>query len=240
MRMNRIELPPRLAAVAEYIPAGVCVTDIGTDHGYLPIFVIQTGRCPRAVAADVRPGPLSSARNHIREAGLEERIVVRLSDGLEGFGPEELECVVMAGMGGRLIARLLQKGFEQGKLSSCTALVLQPQSELDRVRKMVHRVGFSISREQMREEKEKRYTVLLAEPGQERYEPQEYIFGRKLFQARDPVFQKMLVEETQKLRTISIQLTAISDPSERVKKRLEEVEELLYLGERMLREWDAP
>lgn len=92
----------------------------------------------------------------------------------------------------------------------------------------------------MKEEKEKRYTVLLAEPGQERYEPQEYIFGRKLFQARDPVFHKMLVEETQKLRTISIQLTGMSDPSERVKKRLEEVEELLYLGERMLREWDAP
>lgn len=130
MRMNRIELPPRLAAVAEYIPAGVCVTDIGTDHGYLPIFVIQTGRCPRAAAADVRPGPLSSARNHIREAGLEERIVVRLSDGLEGFGPEELECVVMAGMGGRLMARLLQKALNRESSAAAPHWYCSPNRSL--------------------------------------------------------------------------------------------------------------
>ena len=81
---------------------------------------------------------------------------------------------------------------------------------------------------------------MLAEPGRESYDPREYIFGRKLFEARDPVFRKMLNEETRKLKTIAAQLAAMPGRSERVTKRQEEIEELLFLGERMLREWDAP
>ena len=120
---GRIELPPRLLAVAEYIPAGTCVVDIGTDHGYLPVSVVKSGRCPRAIAADVGEGPLASAERHIQEAGLTEYVKTRRSDGLDAFAPEELSCIVMAGMGGYLMAEILERAHGQQKLTLCLSLI---------------------------------------------------------------------------------------------------------------------
>ncbi len=234
---GRIELPPRLLAVAEYIPAGTCVVDIGTDHGYLPVFVVASGKCPRAIAADVGEGPLASAKRHIEEAGLTDRVETRLSDGLDAFCPEEVSCVVMAGMGGYLIAELLERSSCQGKLKSCAALVLQPQSETDRVRLMLHEIGFRLEAERMAEDRGKRYTVLLAVPGREKYRPEEYVYGRKLWQARDPVFFEALREDREKLSGI-IEGLSEKEESNRKTKRIQELKIRLEQAERMLAEWD--
>lgn len=236
---GRIDLPPRLAAVAEYIPAGEGVVDIGTDHAYLPISVISAGKCPWAVAADVNRGPLESAKKHIEEKGLAEQIRVRLSNGLDAFEAQELECVVMAGMGGHLMADLVQRAYETGKLTHYRTMVLQPQSEIFRVRQAVHQCGSRIVQEKMVEDRGKRYTILQVQPGQERYEPEEYEYGRKLFEARDSVFFTMLTEEIQKNKHILQGLEAQELVSEGIKSRIEAIRQRISREERMLAQWDV-
>lgn len=240
MRMSAIiELTPRLEQVAEYIPAGESVIDIGTDHAYLPLSVILSGKCPSAIAADVRPGPLEAARKHIQECQAEERVTVRLSNGLDAFLPEELECVVMAGMGGRLIAELITRAGNQGRLTCCHTLVLQPQSEPDRVRRALHETGWQIQKEAMIEDRGKFYVVMQALPGQECYSEEEYEYGRRLFELRDPVFYRVLTEHTEKERKIIAALQERNDASETVRRRLKVLEDTICREERMLRAWDA-
>ena len=240
MRMSAsIELTPRLEQVAEYIPAGESVIDIGTDHAYLPLSVILSGKCPRAIAADVRPGPLEAARKHIQECQVEEKVAVRLSNGLDAFLPEELECVVMAGMGGHLIAELIARAGDQGRLACCHTLVLQPQSEPDRVRRALHEAGWQIKKEAMTEDRGKFYVVMQAVPGQERYSEEEYEYGRRLFELRDPVFYRVLTARTEKDRKIRTALQERDNASETVRLRLKELDNMIRLEERMLRAWDA-
>ena len=95
-----MKLSKRLETVASFVPKGSNIADIGTDHGYVPIYLVREGQAEHAVAMDVRKGPLERARAHVEAAGLGSRIDVRLSDGLAGLKPGEADCVVIAGMGG--------------------------------------------------------------------------------------------------------------------------------------------
>ena len=105
-----MELSKRLKTVAAAVTPGHRVADVGTDHGYIPIYLVERGLCPAACAMDVNRGPLARAEEHIRQEGLSDRIGVRLSDGLEKLSPEETDTVVISGMGGELICRILREG----------------------------------------------------------------------------------------------------------------------------------
>ena len=100
----------RMRAVADLVTDGLRVADIGTDHGFVPIALVSEGRCPSAIAADVRSGPLSHAAENIRRQGLSDVIETRLSDGLKKIDPGEAEAVIIAGMGGMLMIRILDDG----------------------------------------------------------------------------------------------------------------------------------
>ena len=140
-------LSERLQAVCALCPHGECLVDIGTDHGYVPVTLVEEGVVNRAVAMDVRKGPLSRAAASVREAGLTDRISLRLSDGLDGLQAGEADVVLIAGMGGPLTVRILAAGEE--KLSDVKALVLQPQSEIGDVRRYLSMHGWRILRENM-------------------------------------------------------------------------------------------
>ena len=101
------ELSERLRAVADLVDDGMVVADIGTDHGYIPIALVQEGRCPRAVAMDINIGPLDRARAHIQAAELSEKIDTRRSDGMKELKAEEADCAIIAGMGGALTIKIL-------------------------------------------------------------------------------------------------------------------------------------
>ena len=107
--MSKLELSPRLAAIAAQVPQGARLADIGTDHAYLPTALLLAGRIERAVASDVREGPLQRGRETARHYGQEENITFRCCDGLEGLTPDQADTVVIAGMGGELIARILSQ-----------------------------------------------------------------------------------------------------------------------------------
>lgn len=179
------ELSKRLSAIAAMVDHGARFADIGTDHGYLPIYLTEQGICPSSIAMDVKDGPLSRARTHVQEAGLERRITLRKSDGFEALKPGEADTAVIAGMGGLLMIRLLENGKET--VRGMRQLLLSPQSEIGQVRRYLLEHGYRISREQMILEDGKYYVILEARPGSE--EPWTYIeeeFGRHLLASGDP------------------------------------------------------
>ena len=155
-------LSKRLAAAADMVAPGSRVADIGTDHAYLPIWLVSEGMCPSAIAADLRPGPLLAAREHVREAGLDNRISLRLSDGLKEVAPGEVDTITITGMGGPLICRILEDGETVAR--SAKELILSPQSEVPGVRRFLLEHGYTIIDEAMVSEDGKYYVIIKASP----------------------------------------------------------------------------
>ncbi len=110
-----MELSNRLETIASFVTEGYVVADIGTDHGYIPIYLTSNGNCPRAYAMDVNKGPLSRAQEHISQYGLDAYIETRLSDGLEALKPGEGDTLVIAGMGGPLVEKIVLTGQRSGR-----------------------------------------------------------------------------------------------------------------------------
>lgn len=137
-----IHLDARLNLVAGFVPQGSLAADIGTDHAYLPLFLVQSGRCQRVIACDLRQGPLQTARRNVQQAGLEGKIELRLADGLDGVLPGEADCVIMAGIGGILTVQIMQRA--QWLKSPGVTLVLQPMTDAALVREWLAEEGFAL------------------------------------------------------------------------------------------------
>ena len=150
----------RLLCIASMVRENGRVADIGTDHAYLPIHLVQTGRCPSAIASDVRVGPTESARRNVAEAGLSLRIDVRLGDGLSGISPDEVDDIVIAGMGGETIAAILEAAA--WVQNPRYRLVLQPMTRAEELRRYLLTNGFSIRTEQVIRDGHRLYTVMTA------------------------------------------------------------------------------
>ena len=155
-----VQLSRRLQAVADLAGDAEVVADVGTDHGYIPLFLIESGKAGRAIAMDVNEGPLLRAREHIRQYNRQEQIETRLSAGLQELRPGEAQTIVIAGMGGALMTRILIEGGATAHAADC--LVLQPQSELPMFRRFLVEHGYRILREDMVYEDGKFYTMMAA------------------------------------------------------------------------------
>ncbi len=149
-----ISLSPRLFAIAELVSPCNVLADIGTDHAHLPVEMIRSGRCRRAFACDVNQGPLQRARSAVEQAELSHSITLVCSDGLRSV-PQEYDAVVIAGMGGDLIARIL---YEQPPRCA-EKIVLQPMTKPEVLRRFLFRHGYSILRERAVSEGEKQYII---------------------------------------------------------------------------------
>lgn len=189
-----MELSRRLYAVASLVTEGASVADVGTDHGYIPIYLMQQGIASRVIALDINGGPLERARMHIIGYKLKGQIETRLSDGLSAVRPGEVDSMIAAGMGGGLIIRILEEGREV--VESLRECILQPQSEVWRVRRYLLDHHMDIIDEDMVEEDGKYYPMIKAVPGESpRYAECEYIFGKRLLEKRNPVMEKFLHRE---------------------------------------------
>ncbi len=154
------ELGVRLSAVAARIREGARVADIGTDHALLPVWLLQNGRCPAAVASDIGEGPAAAARRTVSGAGLESAISVRVGDGLASLLPDEADDIVIAGMGGETIAEILSAA--PWVADARYRLVLQPMSKPERLRRFLAENGFEIIEEDVVAEGERLYIVMTA------------------------------------------------------------------------------
>lgn len=157
-----IKLSKRLQTIADMVTKGNRLADIGTDHGFLPLYLWEQGRIPSGLAMDVNQGPLQRAIEHIERQQCQPYIKTRLSDGLAQLEAGETDTVVIAGMGGGLMVRILTADVE--KLSGIKELILQPQSEQAEVRRCLLQLGFQIADEEMLEEDGKYYVVIRAVP----------------------------------------------------------------------------
>lgn len=153
-----LKLSKRLRAVAEWIVPGNVVADIGTDHGYLPIYIVKNQISNQVIAMDVRKGPLEKARKNAAEYLVSDKIQIRLSDGLNALEPMEAQTVTICGMGGRLMQRILEEGAD--KISAATQLILSPQSEIRCFRQYLFENGFVIEREDMLREDGQFYLLM--------------------------------------------------------------------------------
>lgn len=232
-------LSKRLKTLANMVPAGYRVADVGCDHGFLDIYLIQSGRASGAIAMDVRKGPLSAAERHIREAGLEKLIETRLSDGLRQYRAGEAEVLVCAGMGGPLMQRILSEDPE--KTGSFREMVLQPQSELREFRVFLRKAGYTVEAEEIVFEDGKYYFPMRVRAGEGKspelsqsgtLSPEEREFqkicdryGEGLIRRRDPLLRLYLDQQDRILAEISAALRASDAGNERCRQRLFEVEQ---------------
>lgn len=151
-----MELSPRLHAIAQQVPQGARLADVGTDHGYLPVWLLMNGQIESAIAADLRAGPLNRARETARQYGQSQNISFRLCDGLTDIGVDEADTVVIAGMGGETIASILEAApwTRQGAL-----LLLQPMTGMHRLRLWLQSHGYAILAESLCREGKKLYSI---------------------------------------------------------------------------------
>jgi len=183
----KVKLSPRLLAVAELVPSGGVVTDIGTDHAHLPVFLVQERRCPRVIAVEKSRGSLRKAQRNLRFFGLEEMIELREGDGLEPLkGEDAVETVVISGLGGKTINRILAEA--EADLFDYKRFVMQPMVDAEELRRWLVSRGFYFPREKLAREGGRFYEVIAAEPGEERIEdPIIFELGPALMRDRDPL-----------------------------------------------------
>lgn len=153
----------RLELIASILPHGRGFADVGTDHGYLPVYMVQHGYSGKIIASDINEGPLSTAVVSARQAGVEDRICFRLCDGLDGCGSEELDTVVIAGMGGDTICGILDRA--DWVMSRDILLILQPMTKAEVLRYWLTNNDFAICGEWLIEENGEIYQILSARFG---------------------------------------------------------------------------
>lgn len=183
-----MQLSRRLKAVADSVTKGNRVADVGCDHAYISIYLIENDIAPYVIAMDVNKGPLSRAKENIKRKNYEERIDTRLSNGLEKMLPKEADTILLAGMGGVLMIKILEEGREV--VNSAKELVLQPQSEIPLVRKYIHSIGYKMTEEQILMDDGKYYIVIKAIKSDEIETYEKEVFYQ---------YGKLLLEEGQTL-----------------------------------------
>lgn len=238
-----MRLSERLERVVSFVRPCASAADIGTDHALVPVELVRRGIVKKALAMDVRPGPLSRAKEQICRAGLSDQIEPRLSDGLAALKPQEAETVIIAGMGGELIIRILTVGRHMW--DSVAQWVLSPHSEVFKVRGWLLENGFSIEKEDMVCEDGKYYVLMDvkraeaeteagegtgAEAGLKTESPARdaefvrLLYGDGLIRERNPVLAQYLKEEEQMLMEREASLRQSAKGSLRAAERLKETE----------------
>ncbi|GEN52046.1 tRNA (adenine(22)-N(1))-methyltransferase [Halobacillus faecis] len=231
--MNVNQLSKRLALVADYLPKGAHFADIGSDHAYLPCFVCMKDPEARAVAGEVNQGPYDSAKSEVEKHKLEDRIDVRLGDGLAVVAPGEIKQVVIAGMGGPLIRDILEGGKE--KLSDVNRIVVQPNIDSRSLRRWFFQHDYKLVDETIVEESGHIYEILVAEKGdpsspyQQQMIEREMWLGPYLLEKRPEPFIKKCKEEWNKKQYIIKQMKQATSPDE--EKLKQQQKELKWLEE---------
>ncbi|VRE88252.1 Bcl-2 family protein [Streptococcus pneumoniae] len=189
----------RLELVASFVSQGAILLDVGSDHAYLPIELVERGQIKSAIAGEVVEGPYQSAVKNVEAHGLlKEKIQVRLANGLAAFEEtDQVSVITIAGMGGRLIARILEEGL--GKLANVERLILQPNNREDDLRIWLQDHGFQIVAESILEEAGKFYEILVVEAGQMKLSASDVRFGPFLSKEVSPVFVQKWQKEAEKL-----------------------------------------
>lgn len=228
---DKVQLSERLQAVVNLITKGAKVADVGCDHAYLSIYMAQENLASKIIAMDVNRGPLEKAKENIRQCHFEAQIETRLSDGLMALEPGEVDTLLIAGMGGVLMQKILT-GKRQ-VLAQVKELVLQPQSEIREVRVFLEKLGFRIVKEDMVIDAGKYYVMLKARREQIHSKGEKelyYRYGRYLLENRHAILEKYLKKEYCTLKQIYQKLEEHPSPDNEKRKEVMK-EDMAYCRE---------
>ena len=226
-----MEPSARLKAIAKQVEPYQRIADIGSDHAYLPVWMIKNKKISFAIAGEIQPGPLEAARRTIREAGVEERVAARLGDGLQVVEPGEVEVAVIAGMGGAAIRGIMERSSLVR--DSLSRVVCQPMTGAAGLREWLTNNAWRINAEDLVLEDGRLYEIIVAEPGRlQPLDPILYEIGPLLWQQRHPLLSEQLLRLKRQYQERVDEMT--NSHTEAVKQRRQNyLEKICVLEERM-------
>lgn len=225
-------LKGRLKLIYDMIPACDILSDIGTDHALIPAYALMNKRCKKAIACDIRKGPLERAERTLKEYFLQDKMELRLGSGLDPISKEEADCIVIAGMGGILITELLKASME--KAQRANYLILQPMVGQEVVRPFLWENGFEVLNEGLVNEEEKLYQVLTVRyTGKPRaqWNKLDEVIGERLITKKDPLLAVWVADRIRRQRKIVHGLSAAKNQNHMLLEEqnlLNDLNELLY------------
>ena len=222
-------LSPRLRLIADVVPPCDCAADIGTDHAYLPVYLIRQNRCRNAIATDLRPGPLKRAEATLCRFHTEGKIALRLGSGAEILHPGEADVIVVAGMGGLVMGEMLRTSADV--FAAAKQIIFQPMTAVSELRQAISENGFSITDEYLAKEDTTLYHILVVAsmPESVPYSEEELVFGRKLMENRPEHFDEYILHMRQKYQTV-LKGSALSHTADAAVRHDEAMRLLNYLS----------
>lgn len=196
-----MNLTPRLLEIANKVDRGSIVADIGTDHGYVPVYLIENKISDKVIACDINEGPLKSAMNYIGKKKYQNSISTRLGNGLNPLNPNEVDTVIIAGMGGILISDILKQ--DKKIADTIDEFILQPMVASDELRKYLKENGYKIIDEKLTREDNRFYEIIIAVHGNQEIKDEIYYeVGYKLIENKDPLLKDYLLKKINKTEKI--------------------------------------
>lgn len=228
-----MKLTDRLLKIASLVTEGKRVADIGTDHGYIPVYLLNQGKVPYAILADVNKGPLENARSEVRHNNLNDKVDLRLGSGIEVLNENEVDEVIIAGMGGILISELLEA--KKNVAHSLDKLILQPMQAQDELRKYLLNNGYEILDEVLVKEDFRIYEIIIAKYTGKNTEVKNEIYyeiGNKLIENKDELLSELVNKKIKSYESIIKKLEGksgevIETKREETKKHIDELKGLI-------------
>ncbi|MGX6980071.1 tRNA (adenine(22)-N(1))-methyltransferase [Vagococcus elongatus] len=223
--MNEHKLSARLQAIADLVPKNARLADIGSDHGYLPAWLVLNKKIPFAVAGEVVEGPYASARSLVASSNLQDKIDVRLGDGLEVItASDNIDVITIAGMGGSLIREILQRGQDTEQLTGQETLILQPNVGEYTLRRWLAKAGYGIIHEEILKEDDKIYEIIVAVKKSDAcsYSQKELFFGPILLENQTEIFYEKWQKQLEKHQYI---LAGLKKAGQRDQEKISRTEE---------------
>jgi tRNA (adenine22-N1)-methyltransferase len=230
-----VPISKRLQMIASYVQTGSVVADIGSDHAYLPVYLIQTGKASKAIAGEVNEGPFQSAQHTVEEYGVKDRVDVRKGDGLDVIrNDERLDAVVIAGMGGESIRGILERGRHHW--NRIDRLILQPMNHADRLRHFLDQNGWDIVDETLIEEDGILYEGIVCVKGRSgTLDDWLCKVGPVLLRSRHPLLRKKAEEE---LASLNRAISGMEKAQFVDSKRMQELQTLRTKWQEVLASYD--
>ncbi|WP_317367837.1 class I SAM-dependent methyltransferase [uncultured Tyzzerella sp.] len=225
-----MELSYRLNKIAQKVTKNGIIADIGTDHAYIPIFLYKNNKIKSGIACDISKGSLQKAKDNIKKYNLQDSIQTRLGNGLEKINLQDrVDTIIIAGMGGMLMIDILQNGKDITE--NAKELILQPQKDIDKVRKYLHNNNFKIIDDEMLKDDGKYYTIIKAIKGKEDvlYKNEEYIFGKFEIANKCKILKEYIEDQVYKMEIVlrNIKKTNVESRILEIEKNIKMYKEVL-------------
>ncbi len=211
----------RLKTIANFVSDNSNIIDVGCDHAYLSIYLVENKKNTRAIASDINEGPLRIAKSNVEASNLESLIKIKLGDGLEPI-EEETDTVIISGMGGITIANMMCR---KDKLKNISKIIISPNNEFYIVRKTLNENGYYVVDEAMVKDRTKYYPIIVFEKGQQKYTEDELLFGPILLRTKQKDFIEFYTFLKDNLSSYVKQLTDMN----KKEKILEEIKRLAHI-----------